>query len=194
MTKQLEVTVRVRNNLLIDARLRLGFKTQAAATRAIGLSPLQLNDYECLRVNPVSKKTGTWRAIAVKISDFYGISPDELWPEAIREIRGAATLTAYTDVDELCSGLVRTALPANHHAEKQELVAVVGRALREIDPRAARIIRNRFGFDREPMTLQELSEREDISRERVRQIFDRGMQRLRRERLLAPAIDWHEEV
>jgi RNA polymerase primary sigma factor len=52
--------------------------------------------------------------------------------------------------------------------------------IQALPPREARILRLRFGFhDGRPLTLQEVGEREGITRERVRQIEARAFRRLR---------------
>ena len=49
-----------------------------------------------------------------------------------------------------------------------------------MDPREATVLRMRFGLDdQEPKTLQEISERLGVTRERVRQIESKALGRLR---------------
>jgi RNA polymerase primary sigma factor len=49
-----------------------------------------------------------------------------------------------------------------------------------LNPRQARVIRGRFGFDGDPKTLAEIALIECVSRERIRQIEFRALQRLRK--------------
>lgn len=46
-------------------------------------------------------------------------------------------------------------------------------------PRELEIIRRRYGFDCEPMTLEELGQEMAITRERVRQLEAKGLRKLR---------------
>ena len=59
------------------------------------------------------------------------------------------------------------------------------RALAGLDERARKIIQWRFGLNGEkPLTLAEIGQRIELSRERVRQIEARALQRLRHEELV----------
>ncbi|MDV2504701.1 MAG: sigma factor-like helix-turn-helix DNA-binding protein [bacterium] len=196
MTKQIEITIRARNNLLIEARTRFGFANQAAAGRAIGLSAVGLNGLECFRTSPIGKKTGTWTGTAQRIADFYGVEPGELWPQALIELRGSPQLTVYLEAHEL-SGSTRLALPSSTVAEEHELTAMIDKVLKTINERDALVIRARLGLgdDEGPMTLDECAEKFGVTRERVRQLWMRGIRRIQdqsqTDRLLS---DYFDEV
>jgi RNA polymerase primary sigma factor len=66
---------------------------------------------------------------------------------------------------------------AIEHDQKWDRVA---RELSELEPRERRVLELRFGFGDEPgLTLQEIGNRMGLSRERVRQIEQRALERLR---------------
>ncbi len=70
---------------------------------------------------------------------------------------------------------------AEEEALKASLAAEVRRLLKQLTPREEFIIRRRFGIDGEgPMTLEEIGKILGVSRERVRQIEARALQKLRR--------------
>jgi len=50
--------------------------------------------------------------------------------------------------------------------------------LSELSPREKRILKMRFGFSKEPMTLEEIGKKIGLSRERVRQIEKRAKSKL----------------
>ncbi len=56
---------------------------------------------------------------------------------------------------------------------------IIARCLRELTPRERRIVYYRH-FKQPPLTLEELGERMGLSRERIRQIEKRGIERMRR--------------
>ncbi len=61
------------------------------------------------------------------------------------------------------------------------MMASVRAAMAMLRPREATIVRLYFGFDSgEPMTLESIGEKLGITRERVRQIKERGLSRIRR--------------
>lgn len=69
--------------------------------------------------------------------------------------------------------------PANI-ATRQTLGAAVRQTVSRLNPRQARIVRLRFGFEGPPLTLAEVAELEQVSRERVRQIQKKALERLHR--------------
>ena len=72
-------------------------------------------------------------------------------------------------------------------AVEEDLIhrAALGRvraALSELDDKEREVVTLRFGLDRdgEPRTLQEIGERLELSRERIRQIESRAKEKLRK--------------
>ena len=100
------------------------------------------------------------RALRASLTDGDPVSIEALSPE-----RDALTDTRTTPPDEAL-------LDAVEVARLQVL-------LEAIDPREAEILRLRFGIDADgPLTLREIGERFDVSRERVRQIETRALRKL----------------
>lgn len=92
ITKAFRIKVRVQNNRLIRAREELGL-TQAEATRRIGLSHSALCAFENLNYSkwsPYNELTGEWTDSARKVADYYGLSPEYLWPEEVALVKKSA--------------------------------------------------------------------------------------------------------
>ena len=177
--KQLEIRINARNNLLIQARLELGYSTQVSASHFIGITNVQLNGYECFRETPVGKN-GNWNPLAIRIAGAYGVEPEDLWPKALKEIK-RPELVAYADIAELAPGTLPLSLPADTRVDDREMRDVIDRLLSKLPPRYGRTIRARLGFDgKEPMALNELAKEMGVSRERVRQMFNVGVAKLRK--------------
>lgn len=71
--------------------------------------------------------------------------------------------------------------------QRADVVALAAGAVGRLGPRDAEVVRRRFGLDgRPPETLEEVGDRLGLTRERVRQIQKRAMDRLAK--LLAPAV------
>jgi RNA polymerase primary sigma factor len=63
---------------------------------------------------------------------------------------------------------------------EESLKTEVSRALATLSEREAEVVRLYFGLHREhPMTLEEIGERFSLTRERVRQIKEKALRRLR---------------
>ena len=74
-----------------------------------------------------------------------------------------------------------TSLPTERLSFTRADTAYLSILLKMLDPREARVIRMRYGLSgAEPMTLQQLAEEMDLTRERVRQIERDALQKLRK--------------
>ncbi len=96
--------------------------------------------------------------------------------------------------EDLKSLLVDDSQPApDRSLWKDSLISQVRSSLKTLDPRESQVIRYYFGIDREdPMTLEEIGVRLNLTRERVRQIRNKAISRLRhisRSRCLRPYLD-----
>jgi RNA polymerase primary sigma factor len=96
--------------------------------------------------------------------------------------------------EDLKSLLVDDSQPApDRSLWKDSLISQVRSSLQTLDPRESQVIRYYFGIDREdPMTLEEIGLRLNLTRERVRQIRNKAISRLRhisRSRCLKPYLD-----
>ena len=71
-------------------------------------------------------------------------------------------------------------LPPDYILMKESLRAEVEHALKSLTDREAEVIRLYFGIEREhPLTLEEIGEKFNLTRERVRQIKEKAIRRLR---------------
>ena len=72
--------------------------------------------------------------------------------------------------------------PADVEIDEASLTNTVLECLDSLDDRERRIIRCYFGFDgRRPMTLEQIGHEFELTRERIRQLRDRGLNKLRAE-------------
>ncbi len=71
------------------------------------------------------------------------------------------------------------ATTAEDNLFQHSLEEEIGELLEDLDPREKEIIRLRFGFDRDPMTLEEIGNKIGLSRERIRQIEKKVIRRFR---------------
>jgi DNA-binding CsgD family transcriptional regulator len=82
------------------------------------------------------------------------------------------------DLPELANLLEPPAQP-DQALLTQENQNTITKALLSLTPREERVLRLRFGFDKEAMTLAEVGREFDIDRERVRQIESKALRKLR---------------
>lgn len=183
--KELEVTLRLRNNLLKERRKALGMNQRAFA-EAAGVGLCTYRELEALRQSPRTRG-GDWREVALVLARFHCVEPEALFPPAVLGIEQPVAVRKL-DGAELRRQLTSQQQPAIESPDalhdRAELRAVIARALDDLCPRQAEVLRRRFGMDEgEPATLEEISEALDLSRERVRQIELVALRRLRRGQL-----------
>ena len=168
--KDFELEVRLRNNQLKRRRLELGM-SGAELARAVGVNQNTYSAMETMRISPLTKG-GEWTQTALKIADFHGLGPDELWPPSVLGVRRTmATLAASgEDIAALAS-----ALP---NAERQLDGAQTVRLLRSsLTPRDWEIV-SALVIDGD--TLEDAGVAHDLSRERVRQIKEKALWKIRK--------------
>lgn len=87
---------------------------------------------------------------------------------------------------ELADTLADAAIPAvDDELTREALVQNLESAMAELDPKERQVMRLRYGLrGEEPRTLQHIGDRLHLSRERIRQIESRAMQKLRRHKSL----------
>lgn len=93
-------------------------------------------------------------------------------PKVVSQIDGSEINTLNAVIDE------NGASPEDRYLRDEEL-ATLKRLLDRVDDREAKVLRMRFGLDgAEPLTLKQISDALNLSRERVRQIVDEVLERL----------------
>ncbi|MFP6888676.1 MAG: RNA polymerase sigma factor RpoD/SigA [Nitrospinota bacterium] len=82
--------------------------------------------------------------------------------------------TSYLDMLE-----EKNSISAEENLFQHSLHDEIDNLLRDLEPREQEIIRMRFGFDADPMTLEEIGQKIGLSRERIRQIEKKVIRRFR---------------
>ena len=170
------VVAKLRNNRLIKAREELGLTTKQAA-EAIGVSYSALITYESLSVSPWSKRGGYWRSSATLIAEYYGYSPDDLWPEVIKMV---GTTRIELEVGHPAGKSHLTAPDPHEMLEVRQLEERVDEVLGTLKPKQERAIRLRFGIGNdEDHTLEEVGDAMGVTHEGARRIEHTALRGLR---------------
>jgi RNA polymerase sigma factor (sigma-70 family) len=189
--KELEVTLTVRNNRLKQRREQLGL-SQAMLAELAGINLNLYSGLERIRVSPICKKTGTWRAGVSRLVDYLEVSAEELFPEAVQRLEQSQAVKKLdaTDIPALLSGHQERLLlsgPDDQLVER-ELLEATEQALGSLSDRERSILRMRFV---DGMSLREIGNEEGVGSERIRQIEAEALRKLRhpnRSRLLKPFV------
>jgi RNA polymerase primary sigma factor len=125
------------------------------------------------------------RPTAFEIADDLDLPPDEV-RSGLRISRSHLSIDApgprqADDTSPLVDYLPdEFALDPEGEAYEKVLEEIVEQALSTLDPREAKVLRLYFGLDDQaPMTLEEIGEILGVTRERVRQIKEKALERLR---------------
>ena len=99
--------------------------------------------------------------------------------------------TASTDDARPMRDMLVDGRPSCHDKlERSEARDVVSDAMRNLPPIEEAILRKRFAFDeKDELTLREIGERHNLSRERIRQLQNRGLRRMRQQLDQTYAVD-----
>lgn len=176
--KELRVTIRVRNNRLIELREELGLNQRAAAER-IGVSIGLYNGLECMRRSPLDRH-GDWGGAARKIAAFHGLSCDDIFPESVMAVDRPVVEKRFdgVEVSALSEFAVNAALPPDEIYDWKEAGEVLGKIGRErLHPRERMI--HRMHLQNE-VPVGEVGKALGISGTRVQQLHQRGLMKVGR--------------
>lgn len=165
--------LRLRSGALVVLREQLGLG-QAAAARAIGISVGTLCQYETLKLDPILA-SGHWRPSAVKISAYFRLDPEVIWPAEVREVKksaGAIDLTAE-------QARVLRGAPSSPEAARllSDGLGKLDALLGALTPIESRTLKQSFV---EGETLKNIGRRHDVSGSRMAQIREQALRKLRR--------------
>ena len=189
--KDFRVRVQIRNNLIIERREQHGLSPRQLADAAKVRYPLLLS-YEALKTSPLSRRAdsfGHWKISARRISDYLGVSPEELWPDSILAVK-TASLEIKADSHEIAGMAEPPALPDECLASEQ-LARNIRACMGRLTERERSVIEMRYGFDgRAEMAYKDIGNRLGVSLERIRQIECKALRKIRHPSVARLVKDW----
>jgi transcriptional regulator with XRE-family HTH domain len=197
--KPIRMTVRLVNNLLLERREALKL-TQTQLAECMGISTFRYNALETMREKPL-RPTGEWTMTALTIADYYGLAPDDLFPEVVLGVE-KTKISRKLDASQIHSLLPSYSEKISQGPEVMLLEAAtaadrpaaVARILSTLTPREAKVLTERFGLaddglardkcDKEgrfqhELLLWEVGDRMGVQVERARQIEAKALRKLR---------------
>lgn len=179
------IDIRVKNNLILSAIEKAGYKSIAAFCRDNDIPVSRIMEFISLRKSPLNKD-GTFSSPAQQLMDALCALPEDLWTQdqmyaALKSNRRSMTMDE-TRMELLMYG-------ENHETPKlpedliyeKEVSKLVGEVLDTLPRRKAKILRLRNGMEdnSEGMTLNEVADKFNVTHERARQIEARALRDMR---------------
>lgn len=182
--------IKVQNNKIVSLMYGMGIKSVSELSRQskIGLGLLHglinMTDTPlCLKYNDSKYTDRPWRACVIKLADFFGVLPDEMFNEqqmfmSLQNNHTERTITT-RDINALLPGYVPP-LSLEDKVAHDEGIKILNETLEELTPKEQKILKMRFGLDgHEEMYLEEAANAVGVTRERVRQIQMQALRHIR---------------
>jgi RNA polymerase sigma factor (sigma-70 family) len=174
--KDYRVTVRVRNNNILKLIEAKGVSV-AKVAEDIGMSYTTLLGYIQLRDSPIDAK-GTLKLSAQKICAYFGVLVEEVWSlEQLTPIESNTRELEFsyhelTRLENISDPIL--------NLENDQLKEVIDFTLdTKLTPRESNILKLRFGFEGDPLSLEQVGDVLGVTRERARQIEAKALRKLR---------------
>ena len=182
-TGDIRVELRFRNNLILAKMEETGLKTVAELSRATKIDHRRLSLLINMQELPTAKKDGRWRVAVTRLADFFKCMPEDFFSKfqqenALAKNRADAEMH-FGEIQAMLANQNARLLEPDALAEAKELRVVLEQVMNQLSPRSQFILRSRFGFDGEEMTLEEIGKELGVSRARVRQIEQRAIRFLK---------------
>ena len=189
--KDYRIEVKIKNNLLWQAMQSRGIKNAAHLSRETGVTQTVVGRYLNL-VEKVYDRQGNYKESFQKICDYFNMMPAELYPEE-RMIEPLANNKRVIEANaaELLQ-LGSRELDPTEVIRLEQRAEAVHKILDFLSEKEALIVNLRSGMDGDPHTFEEIGALIGKSKERVRQIYDKAIRKMRRPQTLEyVGLDYH---
>ena len=182
------IKVTVRNNLILNAIEAAGYKSVSDFCRSVDIHKTALTELIAMRKPPINQ-SGEFSDNAKALMEELCLLPTDLWTteqltlklkrnSAQRDVSSEGMRAALGMHAEELLELMRPDAP-DEAVLKHEMVSVVEEQLESLTPREALVLRMRYGIGCEEHTLDEVGEKFDVTKERIRQIEAKALRHLK---------------
>ena len=182
------IKVTVRNNLILNAIENAGHKSVSAFCKSVGMAPQKVTEMIAMRKPPLNNN-GEFSHMAKLLMEELCALPTDLWTAeqltlklkrntAQRDVSAEGMRAALGTHAEEMLELMKPDAP-DEAVLKHEMVSVVEEQLESLSPRQALVLRMRYGIGCEEHTYEEIGDKFDLTKERIRQIEARALRHLK---------------
>ena len=177
------VEIKIKNARVLRLMRLAGFNTAADLSRFSGVSQSRIGQIINLKTSPISRLTGTWDPIVLRLADALNCMPDDMFSDHQRTSFLAnnkrSVEMSEAEVELLMDSRKQAMLPDDAVFATQQRKAMVAIMDRVLSPRQALVLKGRFGFDQDgEKTLEELGATLGVCKARVSQIEITALQQL----------------
>jgi RNA polymerase sigma factor (sigma-70 family) len=186
MVNEYRVKVTVKNNLILTAIERAGYKNASGFCREAGMTPTALSGLITMK-NPPLMVSGEFSEAAKKLMEVLCLAPTDLWTSeqlTLRLKHNSAEREVNLDGMRAALGinaeeaLLLVAPSPEEVMEEKDIQKLMEEQLSSILPREAKVLRMRYGIGCSEHTPEEIGRALDVTRERIRQIEVSAMRKL----------------
>ena len=182
------IKVTVRNNLILSAIENAGHKSVAAFCRHVGIGISNMTELIGMRRPPINAD-GEFSPLAKLLMEELCALPTDLWTSeqlTLKLARNSAQRSVSAEGMRAALGMHAEEMLELMKPEdpdeavlKNEMVNVMEEQLASLSPRESKVLQMRYGIGCEEHTLDEIGEKFELSRERIRQIEAKALRHLK---------------
>ena len=187
MVNEYRVKVTVKNNLILTAIEKAGYKTMAAFCREAGMTQTALGSLISMKSPPLTVM-GEFSEGAKKLMEVLCLAPTDLWTSEQLTLRlkrnfyetevNLDGMRAALGVNAEDALLLVAPSPEDLAAEK-DILPLIEDQLTSLTPREGKVLRLRYGIGCPEHTLEETGQVLEVTKERIRQIEASAMRKLK---------------
>jgi RNA polymerase primary sigma factor len=181
--KDYRIEIKVKNNRLLSQMEKAGYFSVAKFAEAIGMNRSVIDRIVRMRSAALDEE-GYYRPEALKIAEFLNCTPHDIYPPAqmrqVLTVNTAQVTANANEMDSLTSSLRTLAFSPEQKMILDEAKQALKQLMLTLTPREHRILDLRFGLTNgEEKTLEDIGSMFGLSRDRIRQIEQKALRKLK---------------
>ena len=170
--KDYQITITIKNGRIISHMRRMGIDSINELCRRLGgQSGSEMGRLINMKLSPYNPISNRWRPLVIRLADFFGVLPDELFPDMAYQTLPTNKIYRLIDQQE-----INARLPPPSFEDNQVKTLLLEGAVSTLPKGERDVIRLRY-YD--GLTLAEIGDTLGLSSERIRQLEYRGLRKMR---------------
>ena len=182
------VKITIRNERLLAAMEGMGYKSVAEFSRNQGLNSVKVREIFSGKIPPLDRE-GNPKELTKEILEILNLTIEKAFTE--KQLKGFKKHTFEVKIEE--EKLLQIISPAKNQEIKvieQEVKSKLSEILSTLTPREEKILRMRFGIGMNTdHTLEEVGRKFFVTRDRIRQIEDKALRKLKHPTVVRKLIE-----